>query len=108
VNRKSYSLAGVQCQTEEPPRVRGGNAPELVRIGASSRRDPRQRMRHPRGLVSLAPKGDGGQVGGIRLHQQPLGRYETEQVFIVPLAEGDDAAERHVPSRVDRELSESV
>ena len=46
------------------------------------------------------------EVRRIRLDQQPVARYQPQQIVIRPFLERDDAAERDVPPGIDRKSSE--
>jgi hypothetical protein len=108
VKRECYTLCGFEGQTEEALRVRGSHASQLEGIVAASCRELRERVSHPCRLVPLPPEGDGGQIGGVGLHQQSVLWYEAEQIVVAPLVEGHNAAERHVPAGSKRELRQCM
>ena len=49
---------------------------------------------------------DGRQIGRIRFDQQSIARDQSQQFVVRPFLEGDDAAERDVPTGIERERRE--
>src|SRR5258705_8991054 len=104
VKRECYTLCGLRCQTEKALRVRRGGASKLGRILASCCRDSGQSVRNPCRLVSLSPEWHGREIRRIGFHQQAVFWDHSDEIVVRPLVEGDDPAERHIPSRGKREL----
>ena len=65
-------------------------------------------MRNPGRLVSLPTKRDRGQIGRVGLEKEPILRDEAEKIVASPLLECHDAAERDVPTGLERERSERM
>jgi hypothetical protein len=106
--RECYTLGRLEGQTEKSFGVRGRRPSKLERIVTPGRRDLRKRVGNPRRFVPLPSEGNGRQVWGVGLHQQAIPRYKPHQIVVRPFVEGHDSAERDVPSRVERELCQSV
>jgi hypothetical protein len=104
VKRECYTLCGREGQTKETLCVRRRDPSQLERMHAASRRDFGERMRDPRWFVAFSPEGNRCEIRRIRLYDQAILRNQTNQVVVRPFLESDDAAERNVPSRIQRVL----
>jgi hypothetical protein len=96
------------CQTKKASCVLGGGSPKLEWIVAPSRRDLRESVRNPRGLVPFSAERNRREIWRIGLDEQPVARYQPQQVVVAPLLERYDPGERDVPPRIERKLGEGV
>jgi len=108
VERQCYSRCGPRCQTEQPACVVGGCPPKLVGVDPTSGGHSRNGVGDPRRLIPFPAKGDGREVGRIRLHKEPVGGNKPEKIVVRPFPERNDPAERDVPPRGDRVRRERV
>src|SRR5690242_10473722 len=100
-------LRGVH-EVEQPPRVGGNGERKRRRVDAAGGGEAGYGVRDPRGLVALPAIGDRREIGGVGLGENAIVRHEAQQLVVRPLPEGDDAAERDVPSGIECHSGEFV
>ena len=76
----------------------------MIGVVITSARQSGDGVGDPGRLVSLATERHRREVRRVGLHQQPVARYQAQQILIIPFLERDDSAERHVPARIERKL----
>jgi len=94
-------------QPEEASGILGGARGERAYVGLARRGEPRNREAHPRGFVSFAAMRNGSEVRRIGFGEQPVVGDKAKKRLVRPLLEGDDAAERDVPTAIERQLGEA-
>jgi hypothetical protein len=108
VKRECYTLCRFEGQTEEASGIRGSDTSKLARILPASDGHPRERMSNPRRLVPLSPERNRREVGRVGFHEQLVARHEAHQLFVSPLLERHDPAERYVPPSIECELGQAM
>ncbi len=63
-------------------------------------------MRHPGWLVPFASKRNRSEIGGVGLDEQAILRHQAKQRVVRPFPECHYSAERHIPSRPERDFGE--
>jgi hypothetical protein len=108
VKRECYSLSRWKGQTEEALGVGRSRLAELLRILAANCGDLSERVRDPRGLVSLAAIRHRREVRRIRFDQKSIARHHPNQIVVRPFLERHDAAEGDVPAGGDGEFGQRL
>src|SRR5687767_536421 len=88
-------------EVEKPPGVVGARRGECRGRNTAHHGKAIERRRDPRRLVAPATVRNGSEVGRVGLDEEPVVGHEPQQLVVVPPLEGDDAAERHEPSRLE-------
>src|SRR5438270_8316185 len=106
--RECYTLCGFDSQTKQAPRVGGSDVAERVDGRLARPCKFFQSVDHPGRLIPSASERHRREIRRVGLDQQTVVGNQPQQVVVSPFLEGDNPAERDIPSGSDGKFGQLV